>query len=305
MQIGRLEQIRLQGNCSVADMACLCNAGLADADSFKWLLAKCPFPDALGTLPIQSIHIPLHSYPYNGAGLNGTNCELALASQNLTSSACDVPVRDMSLRYAMFLIPTSMITCLIMVARLAESRLFSTRHSFSTDDWFTLLALMLAIPGTVVNVTGLQQSGLGRDIWTLSLAEISDLAFNLYVMTLFYLFLMMLLKLTFCFLYLRIFQSTTLTRLLWATVIFHVLFGTATFVSSVFTCSPVNYLWNRYTRAAKGHCIDIPGLYWTYGAVTVASDVWLLALPLPSVLKLNIPRERRVGVTIMLLTGFL
>lgn len=205
----------------------------------------------------------------------------------------------------MLLIPTSLITFLIMVARLAESRFLSTRNSFSADDWITLLVLMVEIPGTVVNVTGLQKSGLGRDIWTLSLAEISDITFYLYVMTLFYLFLMMLLKLTFCFLYLRIFQSTTLTRLLWATIIFHVLFGTATLLSSVFTSTPVNYLWTHYTRAAKCHCIDIPGLYWTYGAVTVASDVWLLALPLRSELKFNLPRERRVGVTIMLLTGLL
>lgn len=192
-----------------------------------------------------------------------------------------------------------------MTARLAESRFFSTRHSFSPDDWITLSALMLTIPATVVNITGLQKSGLGRDIWTLSLAEIGEFALYLYIMTLFYLFLMMLLKLTFCFLYLRIFQSTTLRRLLWATVIFHVLFGTATFVSSVFTCTPISYLWTRYTQTAKGHCIDIPGLYWTYGAVTVASDVWLLALPLPSVLKLNLPWERKVGITVMLLTGFL
>lgn len=67
-QIGRLEQIRLQGNCSATDMVCLCNAGLAGTDTFEWLLAKCPFPDALGASPLQPIHIPLHSYPYNGAG---------------------------------------------------------------------------------------------------------------------------------------------------------------------------------------------------------------------------------------------
>ncbi len=192
-----------------------------------------------------------------------------------------------------------------MTTRIVHGRYFSSRQSLAWDDWIMLVILIISIPATFINVKSYGTSGLGRDIWTLTLPEISQFAFYLYIMTLFYVSMMMLLKLTFCFLYMRIFPSPTIRRLLWGTVVFHILFGIATFISSVFTCTPINYIWKRYSQELDGRCISMSGLYWTYGAVIVAGDIWLLALPLGPVLKLNLHWKKKVAVAIMLLTGFL
>lgn len=192
-----------------------------------------------------------------------------------------------------------------MIARVLQARYVSSRQALYWDDWLTLAMIIVCIPSTAVMVARYAPSGLGRDIWTLSLPEISEFAFYLYIMTLFYVTVMMLLKLTFCFLYMRIFPSAALRRWLWGTIVFHVLFGLAILIASVFTCTPVNYAWTQYSQDVQGHCISLSGLLWTYGAVIVAGDIWLLALPLRPVLKLKLHWKKKVAVSIMLLTGSL
>lgn len=227
------------------------------------------------------------------------------ASQNATSSACGHRPRDLSARYTTILVSTNVVTNVLIIARLIQARFFRSQPSFGADDWTALVAVILTVPATVVNLRGLNTSGLGQDIWTFSLPEISQFAFYMYIMTFFYIAEMMLLKLCFCFLYLRIFPSTTLRRLLWGTVVFHVLFGIVTLVASMFQCVPIDYTWLRYVRVMNGRCIDLSGLYWAHSAITVATDIWLLALPLRPVLKLNLHRKKKFGIAIMLMTGFL
>lgn len=287
--------MRFYGNCSTIDLGCVCASGLTETDTFEWLLARCSFPDALRRF-IQPTSTIIHVYP------NQLSC---LESQNLTSSTCGYQPRDKSSHYAIFLFTTNAVTKLIMIARLVHARFVSPRRCLGGDDYAALALLFLGITATVVNVRGLNAHGLGRDVWTLSLPEISQYGLYMYIMTIFYVVEMMLLKLAFCFLYLRIFPSVTLRRLLWGTVVFYVLFGMAVLVASVLMCVPVQYTWLKYVDPLmRGRCLDQSRLYWTYGAVTVAGDIWLLALPLRPVWKLNLHWKRKVGIAIMLMTGF-
>ncbi|KAJ3492896.1 hypothetical protein NLG97_g5075 [Lecanicillium saksenae] len=276
-----LDQISRETNCSTADMSCFCTADLSDAARFELLLENCPFPDA------SSDKLPTP------------------ATQSIITSSCGHPVRDKSSEYTIITVSCNVVTKLVLLARLSHARFFSSGQTLNPDDWAALVTLVLGIPATAVNLLGLNGSGLGRDLWTLTLPEISRYAFYMYIMTLFYIAEMLLLKLSFCFLYLRIFSSVMLRRLLWATVVFHILFGVAAFVSSVLMCVPVDYTWLRYVKNMQGRCIDISGLYWTYGAITVAGDIWLLALPLRPVLKLRLHWRKKLGIAIMLMTGFL
>ncbi|KAJ6785462.1 hypothetical protein PWT90_01172 [Aphanocladium album] len=268
-----VDQIGKQFNCSSDDTACFCSPAVSDLDRFEWLLASCPFP-------------------------------AALSSQKIITSTCGRPLRDKTTEYVLVIAVSNIITKSIILARLIHARFFSSRRALCADDWAAFATLILAIPAAAVNLGGLNKHGLGQDLWTLSLPQISRFAFFMYIMTLFYITEMMLLKLSFCFLYLRIFPSTTLKRLLWGTVVFHALFGVAAFIASVFMCTPIDYTWLRYLKPMQGRCIDVSALYWTYGAITVAGDIWLLLLPLSPVLKLSLHWKKKLGIAVMLMTGF-
>lgn len=97
-----------------------------------------------------------------------------------------------------------------------------------------------------------------------------------------------------------------LRRLLWATVVFNTASGISIVVAGVVQCMPIAFFWYRYTDpSAAGHCIDINTFGWSHAAVSIAVDVWLIAIPLSQLPKLQLHWKKKIGVTLMFLLGTL
>lgn len=161
------------------------------------------------------------------------------------------------------------------------------------------------IAGQVVWIHGLHANGLGKDIWTLTPHEISWFTFYLLIMSLLYNSLMTLLKIAFCLFYLSIFSGVIVRRVLWATMAFHTLCGIIVLTIQVFSCIPISFAWEKYSTATRGRCINTDGLYWAWAAITVASDLWMLAIPLSQVIGLKIYWKKKISAIAMFSTGFL
>ncbi|PVH67475.1 hypothetical protein DL98DRAFT_394740, partial [Cadophora sp. DSE1049] len=109
-------------------------------------------------------------------------------------------------------------------------------------------------------------------------------------------------KLSLCFVYAGLFQmadtltvriSRVINRILVAVV---VIFYTATFLASIFQCTPIQKAW---ISKAAGTCIDKTQLRYTGHAVNLITSVWVIALPLPVLFNLS-TRAREVTQIIFL-----
>lgn len=107
--------------------------------------------------------------------------------------------------------------------------------------------------------------------------------------------------------YLRFFPFTVFPGLrtaIYATIGVTVASGIAFTGTMVFQCTPIHFMWSLFDDPAPtGTCIDINLCGWIHGAFNLALDIWMLALPLPELLKLSLPMRKKVVVCLMFTVG--
>jgi hypothetical protein len=84
--------------------------------------------------------------------------------------------------------------------------------------------------------------------------------------------------------------------------------GIAFTFGMAFQCSPVSIFWDFMdiipnVEATSNKCIDITALAWAHAITTLVLGIWVIILPMPVLLKLRLPTEKRVKVYLMFLVG--
>lgn len=114
-----------------------------------------------------------------------------------------------------------------------------------------------------------------------------------------------LIKISICFLYLRLFPGPKFRLVVWATQAFNLALMVTSVLIFLLSCMPLSFFWNMWDRQHDGHCININGFAWAHAGINIALDVWMLALPASQVWKLNVNRRRKVGILAMFGFGLL
>lgn len=165
---------------------------------------------------------------------------------------------------------------------------------------------VLGLASTIMNVVGLAHYGLGRDAWTLPPHSLRYFAIYFYCMEILYVTLMALIKLSLSLFYLTLFVGPVIRRVVQLTVVVNI--GTLIIAGliAIFQCTPVPYFWRRFVEVGtRGHCININTGGWVFAAFSIAIDIWMLAIPMSQLHKINLHWKKKIGVTVMFLTGFL
>lgn len=107
-----------------------------------------------------------------------------------------------------------------------------------------------------------------------------------------------------CTLYLRIFKTVTWMRYsAWGAIIFlGCTYGSMVPVYAVYSLPYGNEKWDL-TLAAKVGKADKMAI--TTGAINVATDIFMIVLPLPIIMKLNLSLRKRLGLAAVFLTGII
>ncbi|KAI6832015.1 hypothetical protein KC332_g5689 [Hortaea werneckii] len=101
-------------------------------------------------------------------------------------------------------------------------------------------------------------------------------------------------KLTFCFLYLRIFNDQTLFHYITYAVMAIVTVGSLAFtLGTIFQCLPVHRAWDRRVR---GTCISNVAFWYSHAAFNTFFDIVVYLLPIPLIRSLKLRREQKTGV---------
>lgn len=227
------------------------------------------------------------------------------AAKNITSIACNAPVRNKTEQYKAMSIALGVITVVIVIARVIFKSQFSAANALGLDDKVILGTLALRIASMVLNVVGFVDNGLGKDVWTLRPEVATRFIEYLYIMVAVYLAEVALIKISLTFFYLYIFPGTKIRRLLWGTIIFTAVLGFAEVIAALFNCSPISHYWTQYFENSQGHCVNINAFGWANASLGVATDIWMLYLPLSQIHKLQLHWKKKIGVMIMFMLGAL
>ncbi|KAI7098734.1 hypothetical protein KC340_g6557 [Hortaea werneckii] len=101
-------------------------------------------------------------------------------------------------------------------------------------------------------------------------------------------------KLTFCFLYLRIFKNKKTFHHITYTVMAIVAIGSLAFtIGTIFQCIPVHRAWDR---RVKGSCISNVAFWYSHAAFNTFFDIVVYLFPIPLIRSLNLRREQKTGV---------
>nr|XP_036583744.1 CFEM domain-containing protein [Colletotrichum truncatum]KAF6792887.1 CFEM domain-containing protein [Colletotrichum truncatum] len=255
--------------CSVADQACICND-----------------------------HV-LSGYVQECAMANCTVKEL-LVAQNATLATCGVAPsqQDTVMRWfraVLFGLPTFFI-----VVRMINK--YMKLSTWWWDDWTILIAYILLaafLPAAYLA----EETGAGRDIWTLTPSQITNFLLLFYVFGLLYMACLGAIKASILFLYLRIFPDERFRKILWCTQVFNLLLVVAFVATTIGSCQPVNFFWNGWAGEMKGKCINLNAFAMCHGVLNVALDVWMLILPATQVWHLKMQWQRKLGVMLMFGVG--
>ncbi|CAK7201709.1 hypothetical protein SEUCBS139899_004421 [Sporothrix eucalyptigena] len=225
----------------------------------------------------------------------------ALSAKNITAVGCDQPVRDKNGVFRATSISLGVITGVFLVARFAY-RIF-VAGSIGADDWVALVATVVGAPSSAMNIEGLANNGLGRDVWTLPAAEIYRFVEFFYVIEILYFADVTLLKLTLLFFYLRIFPTQGVRRIIWGTIGFVIVFGLTFIFIGIFQCRPISYYWTNWDGEHTGTCLNVNAIGWANAAISIALDFWMLAIPLYQLRKLRLHWKKKLSVVFMFTVG--
>ncbi|OAL72538.1 hypothetical protein A7D00_3540 [Trichophyton violaceum] len=177
------------------------------------------------------------------------------------------------------------------VAMRVYTRTVVTCTKMGADDYFCLASFVLtvAFSGLMIKSYTL---GIGRHLWDTPPLWVPHalkwFTFAQYV----YLILTATIKLTFLFFYRRVFSPQTLSNIL---ITFGITFVTVTHVAilfaTIFSCSPIARAWNI---AIPGRCINPTILPYLSGALSSATDLYVLILPIYPVWNLHMKLRRKI-----------
>jgi hypothetical protein len=224
-------------------------------------------------------------------------------TKNSTDTTCGVPFRDRATTYDTTSIVLIVISSAVVALRIGY-KLLATR-SLASDDYVVLLLLMISIPSIAVTHYGTVPNGIGRDVWTLTPTQITHFLYFFYVMAILYFAQVMLIKICLLLFYLRIFPARPVRRLLWGTVGFSVFFGVFFVILAIFQCTPISFFWEQWDHEHEGKCLNSNAIAWANAGISIALDIWMLAIPLAQLKTLNLHWKKKIGVALMFCVGTL
>ncbi|KAL4955810.1 hypothetical protein BDW69DRAFT_182177 [Aspergillus filifer] len=176
--------------------------------------------------------------------------------------------------------------------------------SFGFDDLSIALGLGVAIAIGVI-VFPIRDLGLGKDIWMIPFDDINKIHYLFNVLTTLYPPCISLIKMSMLFLYLRLFPGNKIRIVTIITLILTTIWGIIYIFPNIFVCSPRSYAWTSWDGEHKGTCLNQTAIVVSHAIINIILDVWIICLPLPTLLKLKLKMTKKIGVCVMFLIGLL
>ncbi|KAK7996651.1 transcription initiation factor tfiid subunit 7 [Apiospora arundinis] len=225
----------------------------------------------------------------------------ALAAKNVTATLCNEPVRDNSTTTPVVTAISGALAVIFVAIRLLNNHL---RGALNTADLCAVLALVSSIPMDVIEFY-MVANGFGKDIWTLDQHRINMVVKYTWISEITYVPAIGFTKICLLCFFLRVFPSRRFRYLCFGTIAFVVAFTIATFVVTIFSCNPVDFFYLGWAGDTKGTCININAFWFSQATINISVDLWIMALPLSQIRKLDLERKKKIFLCLMFCVGLL
>ncbi|CAO2655513.1 Nn.00g043160.m01.CDS01 [Neocucurbitaria sp. VM-36] len=112
-------------------------------------------------------------------------------------------------------------------------------------------------------------------------------------------------KLAALFLYHQVFEITNYRRVIVGIGVVIILQGVISFILAFSICRPFRYFWTQAVDVNDGTCGDVMLFYKSYSIPSLVTDVAMLVLPFPILLKLRMPTSEKIGLILTFLAASL
>ncbi|KAH9818212.1 integral membrane protein [Teratosphaeria destructans] len=191
-------------------------------------------------------------------------------------------------------------TLLGLITMILRLLTITIRHrSVGKDDWAILMAWFCSVCFAGSAFMSIKW-GMGYAV--VPLASATNAIKAVYASEVFYYFSIFLIKMSIMFLYLRLaadLESTLRKDTIILTVIFIAQFASTLVVVGV-QCIPMARYWDHN---APGTCVNITAFFYSTNIFTIITDCIMLALPVPTLWRLQRPRTQRIGILAAFLMG--
>ena len=171
---------------------------------------------------------------------------------------------------------------------------------YGWDDYLAMLAAANLTVTTVLQYEKTYLNGYGLDVWTIPFEMLIEFVKWHWISTFLYLLQTGFIRLMYLLFFQRIFPNTKSQLVIWITVCITAAFGVCFPLIVIFQCWPIPYTWLQYTGTYEGRCTtDAEAVGYAHAIVSIILDVWILAIPIFHIYRLNIGTAKKIGVCIM------
>ncbi|KAI1385913.1 uncharacterized protein F4822DRAFT_357565 [Hypoxylon trugodes] len=224
-----------------------------------------------------------------------------LAAQNATQTLCKQPVRDRRLVAPIATAVTAAIALAFVSIRSFNCHI---QGEYQWADLCAVLAMVFSIPMDVFEFF-MMGAGMGRDIWTLTPEQITNVVKYTWVTQVAYIPAIILTKIAIVLFFKRVFPNNTFQILCLGTIVHCFLFMISTTITEILSCIPVEYAWSSWSGTGEGVCYDNTAFWWAHSAINIATDLWILGLPIPLIFRLQLGLKKRIYLILMFSVGII
>ncbi|KAI7773964.1 hypothetical protein LA080_009510 [Diaporthe eres] len=161
--------------------------------------------------------------------------------------------------------------------------------------WATTVAIAVCIAGLVYGAP----YGLGRHVEAVSSQDLQTFMLGNYIFSHFYDAAIVSTKLSVLALYYRVFVIPTFRTIIIVTAVFILMWLVTMEVVLGLECRPIHAWWG----ATEGSCVNQVAFGYFTNITNLASDMWIFLLPIPTILRLQTSRYRKISLCFLFSVG--
>ncbi|PPJ50472.1 hypothetical protein CBER1_06767 [Cercospora berteroae] len=174
-------------------------------------------------------------------------------------------------------------------------------HLFGIDDVFLLLSWAMSMIVQIIIVWMKTNGLMGMHIWDTSIQDLKTIVRITTVCSILYLAVMAFAKFSILIFHRRLSPQRWWRYAVDGTIATIVAFTVSQMLLLTFACISLNRVWDP--TITEGHCINRGNVYMATAGTNAATEIFMLFLPMPILLKLQIPTIQKVGLVLIFSVG--
>ncbi|KAI1132222.1 hypothetical protein F5Y10DRAFT_275025 [Nemania abortiva] len=223
-------------------------------------------------------------------------------SDNTLTYSAEYLAQDRSILAAAFYVIPIPLEVLSTLFRLWVKASPNSDGHLGWDDFLIVYATIDAVGECLVGLINGLQTGLGRHVQALDPSTVSMFLRGGYIFTHFYGSAIATTKLSILALYFRIFMVSRMRIFIHITAGCVLAWLIGTEIALGLSCQPIEGWWDP-SVAATAKCVNLMALSCSTNVLNLIFDIWIFAMPIPVIVKLNVSKAKRIALCCLFSIG--